>query len=394
VLERVLTACVVLASVACGDDANANETGGGAPRDGGQDAGISPTTRHPLDDVLRMSDVQAVGTHNSFHLRPPEPLFSEIATRLPPAAEAWEYSHRPLPEQFEDLGIRQIELDVYADPDGGLFASRAGWKAVDRDPASGLPELDEPGLKVLHLPDIDFETTCLTFVACLREVRAFSHAHPDHFPIAVLVEAKEDVVPDIFMLGFVTPLPVTASVLDTIEEEILAVFEPEEILTPDDVRGEDATLRGAIESRGWPRLREARGKIVFLLDNGGDPKAALVAGHPSLRGRILFASAEPPEDEAAFVKLNDPVADAARIRDLVQRGFMVRTRADGDTKEARTGDTSQREAAIASGAHWVSTDFPEPDPALGSDYHVSLDDRALACNPVTAPDACTTDALE
>jgi hypothetical protein len=157
--------CAVLAGTACSDDA-ATAGGGDADVDATVDAGHAGvvSARHPLDDVLRMSDIQVVGTHNSFHLRPPEPLFSEVEMRLPPAAEAWAYSHRPLDEQFEVLGIRQIELDVYADPDGGLFASRAGWKAVGMDPASGLAELDEPGLKVLHLPDIDFETTCLTFV--------------------------------------------------------------------------------------------------------------------------------------------------------------------------------------------------------------------------------------
>lgn len=395
VLVHALLAGATLAGAACGDDAGATrmtDANVDATMDGGQDA--SGSHAYPLDDTLRMSDVQAVGTHNSFHLRPPEPLFSEIEKRLPPAAEAWDYSHHPLKEQFEDLGIRQIELDVYADPDGGLFANRAGWKALNMDPASGLPELDEPGLKVLHLPDVDFETTCLTFVACLREVRAFSEDHPSHFPIAVLVEAKEDVVPDIFMLGFVMPLPVTGELIDTIEDEILSVFDRDRILTPDDVRGDAATLREAIETHGWPLLRDARGKVVFMLDNGGTLKTALVDGHPSLAGRILFASAEPPEDEAAFVKLNDPIADGAHIQDLVEQGFMVRTRADGDTRQARSGDTTQREAALESGAHWISTDFPEPDPSLGSDYHVTLDGRTLACNPVTAPDNCSPDALE
>lgn len=390
-----LVMLAALAGTACGDDTDvAGQARTDAAVGGGRDADASGPRTYPLDDVLRMSDVQAVGTHNSFHLRPPEPLFSEIEKRLPPAAEAWAYSHRPLDEQFEDLGIRQIELDVYADPEGGLFADRAGWKAVNMDPASGLPELDEPGLKVLHLPDVDFETTCLTFIACLREVRAFSEDHPWHLPIMVLIEAKEDVVPDIFMLGFVMPLPVTADLIDTIEDEILSVFERDMLLTPDDVRQDASTLREAIEARGWPLLRDARGKLVFMLDNGGVLKTALVDGHASLAGRILFASAEPPEDEAAFVKLNDPVADGAHIRELVEQGFMVRTRADGDTKQARSGDTTMREAAIESGAHWISSDFPEPDPGLGSDYHVALDGRPIACNPVTAPDDCAPDALE
>ncbi len=73
------------------------------------------------------------------------------------------------------------------------------------------------------------------------------------------------------------------------------------------------------------------------------------------------------------MKRNDPVATQAEIRRLVQDGFIVRTRADANGREARTNDTRRRELAIASGAQLISTDYPEPDPRL-SRYHVTLPD--------------------
>ena len=135
--------------------------------------------------------------------------------------------------------------------------------------------------------------------------------------------------------------------------------------------------------------------MLFALDNGGDKKATYTAGHPSLRGRVLFTSAEPGEDEAAFVKLNDPIADGARIRELVSQGFIIRTRADADTLEARSGDTTMRDAAIASGAQFVSTDYPVPNPDFGTGYFVAIPGGAPArCNPVSAPADCTSLDIE
>jgi hypothetical protein len=89
----------------------------------------------------------------------------------PETADSLEYTALPLQEQF-DHGVRQIELDIFADPEGGLYATRRGLILVDgANPESGIPELDEPGFKVLHIQDIDFETHCLTFHACLTTLK-------------------------------------------------------------------------------------------------------------------------------------------------------------------------------------------------------------------------------
>jgi hypothetical protein len=114
----------------------------------------------------------------------------------------------------------------------------------------------------------------------------------------------------------------------------------------------------------------------------------------SLEGRVLFTNSFPGEDDAAFVKLNDPIGDAELIPELVRAGYLVRTRADADTVQARTGDTTRRDAAIASGAQFVSSDYPVPDPRFG-DYFVAIPGGMPGrCNPINAPPGCRSEALE
>ncbi|MEA3019352.1 MAG: hypothetical protein QOI47_876 [Actinomycetota bacterium] len=122
----------------------------------------------------------------------------------------------------------------------------------------------------------------------------------------------------------------------------------------------------------------------FALDN--EPLA------PLYRGSTIFTS-KPNATRPGFAKLNDPVGDAAKIADLVRRGFIVRTRADVDTVQARTNDTTMRDAALASGAQLVSTDYLTPDTRFSS-YRVALPGGQVArCDPVNAPPACKDAAL-
>ena len=103
-------------------------------------------------------------------------------------AEALDYSHPPLAEQFTTQGVRQIELDVFHDPEGGRYAEPAARKilrGMGRDPgpdpdANGV--LRRPGMKVLHVPDVDYRSTAPTLVDALKQVRSWSRPIPGTFP--------------------------------------------------------------------------------------------------------------------------------------------------------------------------------------------------------------------
>ena len=351
-------------------------------------------TRHDRSD-LRLNQLQVIGTHNSYHVEA-SPAEEALRASVDPAGEAsLEYGHPALGTQLSEENIRQIELDVFADPTGGLFAAPLIRTLTGEGPYD--PAMQRPGFKVLHVQDIDYRSTCLTLQDCLTAIKTWSDAHRSHVPLAVLLELKDEPIslPGV-PYPLAVPVPWTAPLMDALDAQIRSVFPEHRLLTPDDVRHGAPTLESAVLHRGWPTVDEARGRTMFLMDNAGTYRTSYLAGHPSLRGRVLFTNATPGQPDAAFVEENDPTGAAgARLADEVRRGYVVRTRADADTVQARTGDTTQRDAALASGAQWVSTDYPVPGLAsrFGTGYVAQLPGGvAVRCNPVTAPRACRAPA--
>jgi Phosphoinositide phospholipase C, Ca2+-dependent len=340
---------------------------------------------------LRLNQIQVIGTHNSYHagIAPSE---SELwRQKNPQGFEGLDYQHPPLTQQL-DAGVRQIELDIFADSNGGRYVHPAGPQMVAAAHLPPDPPFDpngvmmQPGFKVMHVQDVDYRSVCQPFVACLQEVRRWSRAHPQHIPIFILVETKRG--ESTGSMKLTEPEPFTPAVFDALDAEIRSAFPAKELITPDDVRGRYATLNQAVLAGNWPTLKRARGKVVFLMDQRW-AEPLYLEGHPSLRGRVLFTNAAPSEPDAAFTECNDGPADL--ITELVRKGYLVRTRADDSTREARINDTKRRDAMLASGAQIVSTDYPANEPARWpGHYSVSLPGNAVArCNPVTAPAGCS-----
>ena len=339
---------------------------------------------------MRVNEIQVLGTHNSYHLAPEPPVMAWIGER----GRNIDYSHRPLDEQLSRLNIRKLELDVFADPDGGRFAEPAAFRLVKGLEPVG-PELRTPGFKVIHTPDLDYRTTCTTLKRCLAIVRDWSRAHPWHVPIMIMIEAKDSPVQDPTEYRLrEAAADRRGGVARARRRDSLGVH-TEHVLTPDRVRGRHRTLAQAIATDGWPRLRDARGKILFALDNTDQHRLDYLQGNPSLEGRVLFVSSPPGDPSAAFLKMNDVLSEASAIQQRVREGFLVRTRADIPTEEARTGSTIRRDGAFRSGAQYVSTDYPETSP-FGSGYRAALPDSdgPARCNPVNAPAGCRSEWLE
>jgi hypothetical protein len=346
------------------------------------------------NDSVKMNQIQVIGSHNSYHQGIAPSEVKRMKAKEPKRYEGLEYRHRPLDQQF-DSGIRQIELDVFADSQGGRFAHPAAPGLVA---AAGLPKdpdpdpqgvMSKPGFKVMHVQDYDYRSTCQPLVACLQVVREWSKSHPNHLPIYIILETKQEDLPAEYHATVTEKF--TASTFDALDAEIRSVFAPGELITPDQVRGQHTTLEEAVLSDGWPTLATARGKVVFLMDQR--PMGPLyLQGHPSLRGRVLFTNAAPGQPDSAFTEENEGTQQ--EIAALVRKGYLVRTRTDENTKEARTNDTRQRDAALASGAQLLSTDYPASEPSQWTTYSVSFPDGAVArCNPVNAPPSCSNKAF-
>jgi hypothetical protein len=347
------------------------------------------------DKIVRINQIQVIGSHNSYHagFAPSERKFMEM--KNPRVLRALDYKHAPLGDQLTG-GVRQLEIDIYNDPKGGRFAHPAIVKMVAD---AGLPpdpdfdrnhEMDKPGFKVMHVQDLDERVTCHTFVICLNAIRTWSIQHPRALPIFILVETKEGKPKD---MPYATDADVfTPKIFDAVDAEIRSVFRSGEMITPDEVRGKFATLNDAIRHNGWPTLSKARGKVIFLLDQK-HAGPVYAAGHPSLEGRLIFTNAEPGQPDAAFVEENDGTREAIDL--LVQQGYLVRTRTDEGTEQARTNDRTRLNLALSSGAQMISTDYPTSEPSPWSDFSVGLPGGEVArCNPVSKPTGCDDKLLE
>ena len=309
-------------------------------------------------------------------------LLSYLSKVNPAASQSLEYAHIPLEEQL-DLGLRNLELDVFHDPEGGRYADpkgleiikSAGGIAPDYDPTDAL---SKPGLKLFHIQDLDFQSHYLLFADALKALRTWSDNNPDHTPIFILINAKDGNIH-----GTRPVLPFTATALDSIDLEIRTHLGMENLITPDMVRGKYSSLEQAVLADNWPLLKDVRGKFLFVLDENEEKIDRYLTAKPELKDAVHFVNKKEGNPTAGFRIINNAEKEEAYIRDLVKKGYMIRTRADSDTKQARTNDYSTFEKAKASGAQVISTDYYYPSTFFKSDYRVNFEEnRFERPNPV------------
>jgi hypothetical protein len=317
------------------------------------------------DDHLKINKTQVIGSHNSYKQAIDPLLFKELLKKDSTSVRSLDYEHIPVTAQL-DLGLRNLEIDVYPDEKGGKYATPKGLEMVaGQKPYDPQGKMKQPGFKVLHVPNFDFRSHYFTLTDCLDDLKAWSDAHPDHTPVYITLEVKGKVNTGGDTEG------ITAEDFDDLDKALLEHLGKTHILMPDLVRGKYKTLESAVLHDNWPKLKEAKGKFVFVLDDSGSKRDMYIAGHPSLQGRTMFANALPGTPEAAFLIRNN--AKVSEIPDLVKKGYLIRTRADSDTREARRNDRTTFEAACRSGAQIITTDYYQKSTHFNSDYSISFE---------------------
>ncbi|MBC6110886.1 phosphatidylinositol-specific phospholipase C1-like protein [Pedobacter fastidiosus] len=318
---------------------------------------------------LPINEIQVIGSHNSYKQAIDPALFKLISASDSATAKSLDYEHLGMAEQL-NMGLRNLEIDVYADEKGGKYAHPKGLELVKGQPEfDGKGEMDKPGFKVLHVPDFDFRSSALSLKSALQQLKKWSENNPQHTPVFITLEAKDD---SIKRKGFTQPEVFTANTFDELDATVLENLGKEHIITPDEVRGKYKTLEEAVLTGNWPKLSKAKGKFIFVLDAIGKKRSLYINGHASLAQRVLFANADAGTPEAAFMIRNNPTD--VQIPVLVKKGYLVRTRADSDTKQARKNDFSDFEAACKSGAQIITTDYYKKSTHFKSDYVVSFAD--------------------
>ncbi len=307
---------------------------------------VACTASGPLDDRLTLADVQALGTHNSYHIAPADPIDS-----------SHRYTHPPLDVQA-DLGVRAFELDVHLGEDG-VF-------------------------QVFHLPVVDAGTTCATLADCLGVLRAWSDVNPCHTPLTIWVEPKDDL--DAAVDGLV-PL---AGHLAELDAPLRAAW-PDRLITPDDVRGTHPSLPDAI-ANGGPLLADSRGKLMATLLDSGEARAEYLTGAPALEGRALFVDSDRATDAfAATFKIDDAPGEAATVQALVAGNYLITSNVDSAADDAPTNVASFA-AALAAGPHFLASDSVVAQE--GSEYVAELPGGSPRCHPARVAEGCAAEALE
>ncbi|SDG38215.1 phosphatidylinositol-specific phospholipase C1-like protein [Epilithonimonas hungarica] len=325
-----------------------------------------------LDD-LKINEIQVIGSHNSYKKAILPEVYAYLSQKdsmnfLPRI----QYEHIPIPKQL-DLGLRNLEIDVYADSKGGKYAHPKILDLVKTTQAFD-PEgkMKKPGYKMIHITDIDYQTWYYTLEDCLKDLKKWSDSHPGHNPVFITLEPKDGKVNK-----FGTePEHYTSKLFDDLDNELKNYLGKDKIITPDDITGSYKTLNEAVLHKNWPKVKDAKGKFVFVLDNNGENRDLYAKDHPSLKGRMIFTNSTTGTPESAILFINEPQKDSSKIKDLVKQGYIVRTRADADTMEARSEDYSRFEKAKESGAQIITTDYYLPSKLFESKYKISFDNNS------------------
>ncbi|MBV8979650.1 MAG: hypothetical protein JO086_02010 [Acidimicrobiia bacterium] len=178
----------------------------------------------PRDGVIRINDVQVRGTHNSY--QPPLP---------------------PLERQLDE-GIRQLEVDVWVQPDGSL---------------------------AVYHSTADRRSTCPALDSCLGPVRTWLEGHRRSLPVFLIVEDKAG-----------SPSAIDAAVQAALPGRLL--------VRPDEVVG-----------GRWPTLAATRGRAVPVLIGTASRTAAMFTYASSGPQAAITSRPDPVAqagDVATFVK--------------------------------------------------------------------------------------------
>lgn len=281
-----------------------------------------------LDDSIPINEIRYLATHNSYRIQAGALQFFFLNLGEPGGSAALKYSHLPFTDQF-NLGVRSLELDLRFRR--GMFEN-------------------------CHVPLVDNRSHSPAVIPTLQELRLWSDRHPAHVPIIILMEVKND-------WSFLDPSLDDWSSRALVELDTLIAEELSgKLLSPRDLKADFPTVKGAIEDSGWPGLAEVRGKFLFV-HHEGDARL-FSQDYIDSDNRISFMMGSLESPEASFFLRNDPFD--GEIAELVESGYIVRTRADSDCQVSE----EQKNAAINSGAQIVSTDFPEG--------YVGTDERSLS----------------
>lgn len=317
----------------------------------------------PIDSIP-INQIRIIASHNSYKKKPhPKVLrfLKKFQDKLGDQnnPDLIDYGHLPFSEQFDNYGIRGIELDVNYDPKGGHYKRRRVnlFLFGQRQRLKGNA-LKKPGFKILHISDVDFETNYLTLKSAIEAIKSWSDLHPGHFPIYINLEAKgshpANESKSLKRLGFKKCIPFDRKAFLDLEQEISATLTPDQIFKPSDFKKSYSSLQERVEAEGWPLLDEVRGRFIFILEGNNNHI------YRTFERPLFFQYGNQSDVNTVFLLRNNAIASEKEIRELTSE-FIVRTRSDAGSVESRANNYNTWNAALRSGAQIISTDYYKAD---------------------------------
>lgn len=297
-----------------------------------------------IENGLRFNELRYIATHNSYQTESVEELkniyynLSDLTFGLVSRKTA-DFVSPTLTEQLES-GIFSLELDVEVidKGDGVLFTC-------------------------MHSPNTQKTTSCYDFSLALKEIAMWSDNNPDHLPITIIIEPKENFIPadGYKILG--------SKYVDDFDK-VLRDGLGDKLFTPADMLRDYNSFGEMRRADDWCEVKDMLGKVLILFHECRATEDYIKID-PSLKSQAMFpmlSASGAQRDCASFLLINDPEnCDSAYYIDKMN--FVVRTRADKFTKV--TG--KRREDAFACGAQIISTDYPVRKGITAEDYVVSFE---------------------
>ena len=272
------------------------------------------------DETIKLNDIKMLASHNSYKKN--STALGRFFVKLGSSkaeADALNYEYKTLTDQFR-AGIRSMEFDL---------------------------RLRKTQFTLTHVPLVDNSSVAPDFSMALEEIALYSLNNPNHVPIIILMEIKDDWMILDHALQKIDQDKLI--ILNTLIKEKLGerLFQPHELIE------ENKTLKETINESGWPSLSSLRGKVIMVLHPGGFT-SEYVDIDPTLLELAMFPSVyadQVTRDYTAFVVENNP--ESTQIPVLINQNYIVRTRIDSDLYF--TNELMQ--SALLSGAQILTSDY-------------------------------------
>ncbi|MEI6577979.1 MAG: Ca2+-dependent phosphoinositide-specific phospholipase C [Eubacteriales bacterium] len=291
------------------------------------------------DKTIKYNEVRMLTTHNSYKKALSERIY-KLSTLVfgPDKFKSIMYEHDTPVKQLEN-GVRGLELDLR-------------WQYN--------------GFKIFHSPMPDNLSNSPDWKMTLEELSLWSDANPNHVPITILVEFKND---DPYRNLLFKKMD--ASKFKELDNTIKTIM-GDKVLTAADLMGNYPTLAEMVKNNDWPTLSSLKGKFIFLLHPDAEYTDIYINMDKTLKTQVFIPvfsieNIESHYDYSAFILYNNPDVDV--IKDLVSKHYVVRTFIDNG--QLYREDYKAR--ALASGAQMLTTDLEKGVIMPKTDYAAYLE---------------------